>query len=672
MRVKYKINNKKERVILSDVLPYEVPIIFSNRFFYKFLIENQVNLMPKTNDNSKFKLEFNSQNKFSDQVKTILELLNPSKIDNRNLDQIYSRTIPFKFSIAHKNSDYRELAIIHPMNQIFVVQFYDKYKDLIQYYAGVSEFSLRAPYKVAKLGFYNDYYHFKNFDTNSYSTRIELKNQEEEHLKSFFTYKKYSNIYKFFESHEYQECEKKFDNLYQFDIQKCFDSIYTHSLAWALLNKETVKANLSISETFANKFDVLMQNMNYGETNGILIGSEVSRIFAELLLQQVDRSVLYSLSSDKINYKKDFEIFRYVDDYFVFYNDEVVKNKIIDTYKRVLSEYKLFISESKTKEFAKPIVTSLTIAKTKISQLFIDYLAYRTISGVNDGKDIEWVLHFSSNQLITKFKIIVKESEADYKGIINYSIGTIEGIVLSAIKKFEQEEKKELYIKRVISYLQEIIDLTFFIYAVCPRVSATIKVVSLMSKLIFFVKNCAQINHAQKDSIYTKAYTEIYKIIQQNKFNPYSQNETLYLLILLTIFDKDYLLEEDMLIDYFFNDNNSSLNYFTITSLLFYIKNFKKYCNLKHEIIKKIKDKFKYNNPDLIQQNTELIILLLDLIKCPYIDIQVKRDILKEFKITEKNKQDQLIKYNKFWFIKWTNFNLIEEINLKKGFEVYS
>ena len=362
MKVKYKLSNKKERVILSDVLPYEVPVIFSNRFFYKFLIENQVNLIPHTNEPSKLKLEFNSQNRCRDQVKTILELLNPSKIDSRQLDSIYSRTIPFKFNIAHKTSDYRELAIIHPMNQILVVQFYDRYKDLIQYYASVSEFSLRTPSKVAKLGFYNDYYHFKNFDTNSYSTRIELQNQEEEHLKSFFTYKKYSNIYKFYESHEYQDCEKKFDNLYQFDIQKCFDSIYTHSLAWAVLNKEIVKANLSISETFANKFDVLMQNMNYGETNGILIGSEVSRIFAELLLQQVDRSVLYSLSSDKINNKKDFEIFRYVDDYFVFYNDEVIKNKIIDTYKRVLSEYKLFISESKTKEFAKPIVTSLTIA----------------------------------------------------------------------------------------------------------------------------------------------------------------------------------------------------------------------------------------------------------------------------------------------------------------------
>ena len=29
MKVKYKLSNKKERVILSDVLPYEVPVIFS-------------------------------------------------------------------------------------------------------------------------------------------------------------------------------------------------------------------------------------------------------------------------------------------------------------------------------------------------------------------------------------------------------------------------------------------------------------------------------------------------------------------------------------------------------------------------------------------------------------------------------------------------------------------
>jgi len=36
------IKYKKERVILSDILPYETPITFSNRFFYDFLIQNGI------------------------------------------------------------------------------------------------------------------------------------------------------------------------------------------------------------------------------------------------------------------------------------------------------------------------------------------------------------------------------------------------------------------------------------------------------------------------------------------------------------------------------------------------------------------------------------------------------------------------------------------------------
>ena len=34
-----------------------------------------------------------------------------------------------------------------------------------------------------------------------------------------------------------------------------------------------------------------MQEMNYNETNGIVIGPEFSRIFAEVILQQIDTSV---------------------------------------------------------------------------------------------------------------------------------------------------------------------------------------------------------------------------------------------------------------------------------------------------------------------------------------------------------------------------------------------
>lgn len=36
-RKKVKLNYSKERVLFSDVLPYECPIIFSNRYLYRFL-----------------------------------------------------------------------------------------------------------------------------------------------------------------------------------------------------------------------------------------------------------------------------------------------------------------------------------------------------------------------------------------------------------------------------------------------------------------------------------------------------------------------------------------------------------------------------------------------------------------------------------------------------------
>ena len=38
-RRKIRLRYKKERVVFSDVLPYELPIIFSNRYFYRFLIK---------------------------------------------------------------------------------------------------------------------------------------------------------------------------------------------------------------------------------------------------------------------------------------------------------------------------------------------------------------------------------------------------------------------------------------------------------------------------------------------------------------------------------------------------------------------------------------------------------------------------------------------------------
>lgn len=671
---KLSINYKKERAILSDVLPYEIPVIFSNRYFYKFLIEHNINFNSK-------KLDIKWESK-SDTLQDIVMLLFKA---NTMVSSMHSRpclncdkgqkyalkTIPFTFKIAHKNSDYRELSIVHPLNQLHLIEFYDNFKETIKYYSNISRFSIRKPYKVAKFRYRNDYLH-KRFKKETVHSKLEVYGDEEEHLKSFFSYNRYSNIHRFFESYQYQRSEKKFQELYKFDIGKCFESIYTHSIAWALYNKELVKDNISSSgNTFAGLFDTFMQNTNYGETNGILIGSEFARIFSELLLQQVDKAVYEELLKDGVFHKKSYELFRYVDDYFVFCDDEKTRDKILNLYKLHLKKYNLHISDSKSRLYKKPIITELTIAKTRITDLLNEQLSIKEIDAQSDTVK-KWNVSVKAKNLITRFKIIVSETNIEYKDILNYTIALVERRLIRHIEKFEKEDVKNPYLHGFVSYNLEVLDFVFFVYSVSPRVSATVKIASMLSKMIEYVKYCEDLKYHEKGRIYKKIFDEVQQILDKNRIKKYTQNETLYLLLVLNELGKEYRLDEKFLIDYFINDKKYFLNYFSITTLLFYIKNIARYNILKSNILVHIQKKFDDMNPDNLSKDTELVLLLMDLMSCPYIEMSFKKGLLKKFGITDGMKQEKIVKFQKQWFIKWEDFNLVNELEMKKSQEVYS
>ena len=48
----------------------------------------------------------------------------------------------------------------------------------------------------------------------------------------------------------------------EFDVSKCFYNIYTHSVTWAVKDKESAKRN-SGESSFENRFDKVMQLANY-------------------------------------------------------------------------------------------------------------------------------------------------------------------------------------------------------------------------------------------------------------------------------------------------------------------------------------------------------------------------------------------------------------------------
>ena len=76
-----------------------------------------------------------------------------------------------------------------------------------------------------------------------------------------------------------------------------------------------------------------MQHTNYNETNGIVVGPEISRIFAEIILQAVDLAILRQLKDKGYTLGRDYEIRRYVDDSYVYTNSRKVLDDIYNAYK---------------------------------------------------------------------------------------------------------------------------------------------------------------------------------------------------------------------------------------------------------------------------------------------------------------------------------------------------
>ncbi|MCB0538079.1 MAG: RNA-directed DNA polymerase [Bacteroidetes bacterium] len=716
-RKKIPINYSKERVILSDVLPFEIPITFSNRHFYNFLVKNKIKVT--TNADGSKKVVWQNDNSFIGEILKLLFGFRQDKVILNKIIEISSKTdlkkIPFSFKISHKENDFRDLTIIHPKNQLDIIEFYENYRDTILYYSNISQFSIRKPNKVAKYIYQKPKKLKKEFGKEVDEKNYADSKTKYENLKHYFHIKEYSNIYRFYESYQYHQCEKKYNKLYKFDISKCFDSIYTHSIAWALLNKEIVKDTLPDADsTFAGLFDKLMQNLNYGETNGIIIGSEFSRIFAELILQQIDKTVYHDLWKDGIIHKKDYEVFRYVDDYFVFYNDEAIKETIHSLYKLELRKYKLYLNDSKAKLYDKPIITELSIAKQKISDLLNKDLAFKvneqdktleideaikeeteTDIEIEENKEAKYKIYVSSNKLITRFKTIIKETKVEYKDILNYVLASIDRKVEKLISTYDESEKNLKKEKAYTEALLQILDVTFFLYSVSPRVNSTIKLCMVIDKITSFINRnnkdkSETFSFDNKHRVFKKIADEVSQVLNKNKSSEHIQVETLYLLVALRELGREYRLDIKLLCKYFNIKTDeadekkfeiNSLNYFSITVLFFYIKDADRYKYLRYELMKYVTTLFKTEGRDNIRKKAELVFLLMDMLTCPYLDDQTKTD--KDDKYRYKKKLLSLsgvdsanhigiIEKENFWFTKWTDFKFGSELESKRSQEVYA
>lgn len=160
----------------------------------------------------------------------------------------------------------------------------------------------------------------------------------------------------------------------------------------------------------------------------------------------------------------------------------------------------------------------------------------------------------------------------------------------------------------------------------------------------------------------------------------------MYLLAIISELGENYQFSEDLINKHFRvfdteNKSNINLNYFTILSLLNYIKRDKKFENIRKKIQDIILKKFDNFAPN----NAENIFLLIDILTCPYIassDEEVKKfrqKILNKIqfwnthtpKMDKENALNELSEYTSNWFYSWKNNDFGKELNTKRGHSVY-
>ena len=726
-RKKIKLSYSKERVLFSDVLPYECPIIFSNRYLYRFLAKylwvGEEEEIEKNNCNvlkQSKRLDEKDANAFA------ALLFGCYKKDER-IGVLYHRLnglfYPFQFNIAHKKNKNRTLSIIHPYNQWQIVEFYEQYKYSILYLCNQSNFSLRKPHKIAQYFYYRDRLHRKL--SGHESDKVELFFNEYENLKTFFSYEKYSNIYKFYEDYRYQRAEKKFKHLVKFDLQSCFDSIYTHTISWATAGgADKVKILPGYHGSWVgDAFDNLMQSVNARETNGIIIGPEFSRIFAEIILQYIDHRVEQELLKDKINlrHKSNYECYRYVDDYFLFYNEEKDRNLFMESLTKCLKEFKLQISPSKTEEFERPFITKITLAKLRIENLINDIFSLplweevesksdeekeddtEDVASDNDKEilDKKFNIYLSANNVNAQIKAIVRECQIEYRDIANYLLEKIGQRIDAFLNRYENGFKKYEHLmskedtnkdqvkehaqraeRHLTSYLVSLIDVVFFVFNSNRQVNTTLKLQKIMNTVVLYAKRHGdfkvdpkiRFRTISKDIIFKKILDEIALVLSTTDSHRNTLHESLYLLILAKELGNAYLLAPEV-IKSFIEKSKLQYNLFACIILLYYYANHKYYNEqkilLKNEILKK----YRLVAETERKRNAELTILTADMMTCPFVDDAYKQSLLKLMGITEIEDQRMIMRFakkQKYIFTRWTMFNLNKELQAKISQEVYS
>lgn len=647
------------RILLTETSTYDAPIIFSNLGFYWHWKKHS-------------------------EGKSLFPNLMESLFSNSDLSDA---TIPYTYKVRKNSESFRLVSLIHPRSQLPFIQFYQAFDGQILLACEKSRFSIRYPEKIGSK------YYVKNSDENrsKYKTRatssVEFESRSK-HLSSYFSYRTHTRLHNFFDSTDFLKLEKQFSVFWTLDVARCFDSIYTHSITWAIKNKAFSKIHRSVTNSFGSIFDRLMQSTNYNETAGIVIGSEVSRLFAEIIFQQIDKNIFDKLLVAKLTNEDHYTIRRYVDDIFIFANSEDNTKKVQTVVIDCLNEYKFSVNANKTTKSHRPFITeqsrAIRLVKNSFSRLLDQVLEYDLVDGKNRRvpKSIynRKRVHVAFMQEV---KLACFDSLVSYSLVAGYLVSSFANLLIEFVDANRGTCPIGKEKSKFITFIFTIIEIIYTLYTVNPGQNGSIKIAIIIdSTSKYFDSHIPDESNAIRSQFYTlsndffasSAFSETSK-----DDNNVATVESLNILSAVRALGNNFLLSKEVLerMVLFFEDRNAT--YFEIIALLFYIRDDKEgsYSALR----KKIKTSINSILSDLsdLRDNSEKIYLLLDVVACPYIDSDFREKIARRlYKIVETREptdaesaafSESLSRFP--WFTSWDNAEMINSLEKKALLKSY-
>lgn len=665
----------EHRVLLSEVLPFELPAALGNVGLFNRLVD--VGLRRGSDG------RYRVRKRDTATVLLLRMLLGETVTVSAAPDHSgrflveagdgggrrYSQTSPFKFSIRHREGSRRELSVAHPRSQLDVVDFYDRFNGLILHYAGRGAFSLRRPAGIAKVGVYRDWLFVHKRGEYPEIRDAERHGASDMAVRSFFTYDRYTNIHQFYDSSEYRHSERKYGYLIKADITKCFDSIYTHSIAWATNGLELVKSQLRIKrdvDSFGASFDALMQAQNRDETSGILIGSEYARLFAEIILQRVDVEVEDSLLKAGLVSGRDYEVLRYVDDYFLFLASREYEAVVLEALESRLRVYKLHLNASKREAAETPWLSPLSVAKERLrAQIDIGDAARP------DSTAEPW--NITTAELIAGYKRVLIDTDAEPPDLANYALSRIERAVERLIGSAdwfiggasdESEEpawRRQLMVDRALIAL---IEFAFFVYGGVRRASPGVKLARIVTSVVSMYKR-EGVAFDRRHELLEFMRNEL--VMQLGRFGEVDKGgvEQVMLLDCLTYVSPDRPLFESELRRLMGLKGPYSLNIVNSVSIVRHIRDNTGFDSLRDEI-----ESWVLSVATGPSRESEAALGALAFVNSPYVRPEVRATIVERYGV-ELAPAELAAVLRRDFLVDWAGFDLYGALQSKRMFEVY-